>query len=98
MILLQSLLQVNKLNQFLPLESSKLLLFLFVSALKKKMVGSIHPFTLSSRDLPHLPLYDLVWIVWDCHRGDPKHYLSERWRLVPRPNLVKVEARTLHNI
>ena len=38
------------------------------------MVGSIHPFSLSSRDLPHLPLYDLVWIAWDCHRGDRKHY------------------------
>ena len=33
------------------------------------MVGSIHPFSASHMDLPHLPLYELVWIVWDRYRG-----------------------------
>ena len=37
------------------------------------MVGSIHPFSPSHMDLPHLPLYELVWIVWDRYRG------GKRW-------------------
>ena len=38
------------------------------------MVGKIHPFSLSARDLPHLPLVDLVWIAWDHHRGESDHF------------------------
>ena len=37
------------------------------------MVGSIHPFSLSSRDLPHFPLYDVVWIAWNHHRAEREH-------------------------
>ena len=37
------------------------------------MVGSIHPFSLSTRDLPHLPLYDLVRIAWNHIRGEREH-------------------------
>ena len=38
------------------------------------MVGSIHPFSLSSRDIPHLPLTDIVWIAWNHHRGECVHF------------------------
>ena len=34
------------------------------------MVGIIHPFSVASRELPHLPLHELVWIAWNHHRGD----------------------------
>ena len=37
------------------------------------MVGSIHPFSSSHKDLPHLPVYELIWIVWDRYRG------GKRW-------------------
>ena len=38
------------------------------------MVGIIHPFSLATRDLPHLPLYELVWIAWNHHRGEREHF------------------------
>ena len=38
------------------------------------MVGKIHPFSLGTRDLPHLPLHDLVWIAWNHHRGESDHF------------------------
>ena len=38
------------------------------------MVGSIHPFSLSSRDIPHLPFYEIVWIAWNQHRGEREHF------------------------
>ena len=37
------------------------------------MVGSIHPFSLGTRDLPHLPLHDLVWIAWNHHLWEREH-------------------------
>ena len=40
------------------------------------MVGSIHPFGPYTKDMPHYPVHELVWIVWDRYRrgekwGDP---------------------------
>ena len=37
------------------------------------MVGIIHPFSVATRDLPHLPLHELVWIAWSHHRGEADH-------------------------
>ena len=33
------------------------------------MVGSIHPLGPYVDDIPHYPVGDLVWIVWDRYRG-----------------------------
>ena len=38
------------------------------------MVGIIHPFSISTRDLPHLPLYELTWIAWNHYRGEKEHF------------------------
>ena len=37
------------------------------------MVGKIHPFSVTSRDLPHFPHTELVWVAWDHYRGTRKH-------------------------
>ena len=37
------------------------------------MVGIIHPFSVATRELPHLPLHELVWIAWNRHRGEREH-------------------------
>ena len=41
----------------------------FFSFKKKKMVGSIHPFGQYINDMPYYSVEELVWIVWDRHRG-----------------------------
>ena len=38
------------------------------------MVGIIHPFSVSSRDLPHFSTHDLVWVIWNHYRGEKKHF------------------------
>ena len=74
MILLQNLAK-NRNNQFVLFESSKtVVVFCFFSFYEKKMVGIIHPFSIGSRDLPHFPIYDLVWIAWNHHRGEADHF------------------------
>ena len=45
------------------------LLFFSFKKKKKKMVGSIHPFGRYTNDMPHYPVEELVWIVWDRYRG-----------------------------
>ena len=38
------------------------------------MVGVIHPFSVATRELPHLPLHELVWIAWNHHREESDHF------------------------